>query len=534
VSKDYDKIIPMSLTTFLTKINRRTCPLIPRISPLFKITLFSLITVTSIAFVTSAFAVKNVLKDKQDAIKEGGNQEAWLNESLASNAVSALQVITGEIPDKVLNGDITGYVPAGLLGTSTQMIASLNTSPASGILYLADTWTNFLGVKPAYAQNGQGFTGLQGILPLWRGFRNITYILSSVIFVIIGIMIMLRIKISPQAVITIQNAIPQLITTLILITFSYAIAGLLIDLMQFLQSFVVALLFNSAGKSLTSSILPQLIPPKLGYSFNDLSTGGMNTIADLTMRAIPATTFMLWGTLIGGIIGGIFSMPFFGVTAIPGAAVGASVVTVILLLIFGILMLFWMFSFYFGCLKCYVTIIFKIIIAPLELAMGAFPNSKVGFNTWIWDLLANLAVFPISMVFLILGNMIIDASVLGLWAPHIIGDLSLQSFVVVGGALGNVVAVGIGLAVVALVAKLPDLIPQVIFAIKPTAFGQAIGEGLKAPKWATPMSQELAFTSQPHGLLSVISNKLTSKGHTTAAGYVDSARGVGQKLTGVK
>ena len=470
----------MSLTTFLAKINRRSCPLVPRISPLFKVALFALITITSIAFVTSVFAAKNVLKDKQDAIKEGGNQEAWLNESLASNAVSALQVITGEIPDKVLEGDITGYVPAGLLGTSTQMIASLNTSPASGILYLADTWTNFLGVKPAYAQNGQGFTGLQGILPLWRGFRNITYILSSVIFVIIGIMIMLRVKISPQAVITIQNAIPQLITTLILITFSYAIAGLLIDLMQFLQSFVVALLFNSAGKGLTSSILPQLIPPKLGYSFNDLSTGGMNTIADLTMRAIPATTFILWGSLIGGIVGGIMGL---GGGSIPGALIGGSVVSVVLLLIFGVLMLFWMFSFYFGCLKCYVTIIFKIIIAPLELAMGAFPNSKMGFSTWIWDLLSNLAVFPISMIFLILGNMIIDASVLGLWAPHIISDLSLQSFVIVGGALGNVVAVGIGLAVVALVAKLPTLVPQVIFAIKPNAFGQAIGEGLQAPKW---------------------------------------------------
>lgn len=440
--------------------------------------IFCLILVTSYLLLSTspAFAAKNLLKDKQDAITKGNNQERWLSESFSSNAVVGLQAIVGVIPDKVMNGDITGYVPAGLLGASTQMIASLYTAPASGIQYVADTWHNFLG-RPAYAQNGQGFTGLQGILPIWRGFRNITYVLSSIVFIIIGIMIMLRVKISPQAVITIQNAIPQLVTTLILITFSYAIAGLLIDVMQFLQGFVVALLFNSTGKGLTGEILPQLIPIKPGYSFDELTTGGMNTIATLTMRAIPTATLAVWGALLGGIVGGVLGA--WNPLAIAG---GAGIVTIILLLAICILMLIWMFQFYFGCLKCYVTVIFKIVVAPLELAMGAFPNSKIGFSTWIWDLLANLAVFPISMLFLIMGNMIMDASVLGLWAPNIIKDISLQSVVVVGGTLGNIVSVGIGLAVVGIMSKLPEAIPQFIFAIKPSPWGQAIGEGLDFSK----------------------------------------------------
>jgi len=44
-------------------------------------------------------------------------------------------------------------------------------------------------------------------------------------------MIMFRVRISPQTVITVQSALPKIIFTLILITFSYAIAGFLIDLM---------------------------------------------------------------------------------------------------------------------------------------------------------------------------------------------------------------------------------------------------------------------------------------------------------------
>ena len=45
---------------------------------------------------------------------------------------------------------------------------------------------------------------------------------------------MFRAKINPQTVVTIQSAIPKAVVALILVTFSYAIAGLMIDLMYLL------------------------------------------------------------------------------------------------------------------------------------------------------------------------------------------------------------------------------------------------------------------------------------------------------------
>src|SRR5258708_14361646 len=44
-------------------------------------------------------------------------------------------------------------------------------------------------------------------------------------------MIMFRVKISPQVVVSVQSALPKIAIALVLVTFSYAIAGFLIDIM---------------------------------------------------------------------------------------------------------------------------------------------------------------------------------------------------------------------------------------------------------------------------------------------------------------
>lgn len=470
----------MSFTSYLARLNnRRACPRIIKFSRFQKI--FILLTFFTGVFFTLRIVnaqSTNLIEQKQDAINAGGNQEAWLNEALGSNAVAGLRGLIGEIPKDVLEGKVnlkkTGYIPGGVMGITTNLIASLY-APAggtSGVQYIAQSFRSFLG-QPAYAQ-GVGFAGLQPIQSIWRGFRNVTYLLSSIIFIIVGIMIMLRVKISPQATITIQNAVPQIITTLILITFSYAIAGLLIDAMQFIQSTALAVLFNMQDKKFGTSLFDFSLHD---YTFAGLSNADMNTVAGLTQRAIPMAPFIVWGIVLGGIIGAF--------TGPQNALIGAGLAIPILLLVLAILMLIWMFKFYFGCLKCYVTAIFKIIIAPLEIAAGAFPNSKMGFNTWVWDLIANLAVFPISIIFLVLGNIIIDAvSWTGttIWVPSIIGGASLQSAVVGGISLTNVISVGIGLSIVALMSKLPEMIPQFIFMIKPSPWQAAIGEGLDMSK----------------------------------------------------
>lgn len=402
-------------------------------------------------------------------MQDGSNQESWLFEAAGSNAVVGLNILAGTIPESILSGtmpDVLDWIPGGAIGITNNLIASLYTPPASGIEYIASTIDGFLG-KPAYAQ-GIGFKGLEPILPLWRTFRNVVYIISSLIFIAIGIMIMLRIKISPQTVITVQSAVPQIITSLILVTFSYAIAGLIIDLSQFIQSLVVALLFNATGKGFNQSLFPGI-----NTNFVELSTRGMALVHDLTSRAAPFWTIALIGTIISALLGTLLGPGW-------GNLIGAGLGFVIIALVFGILIIIWMFKFYFGALKCYITIIFKIILAPLEIGMGAFAGSKLNFSTWLLDLVANISVFPITIIFLCVANLIIDATAhttaSTLWTPAILSSSSLQNWIFSFATFRSFVSFGIGIATIGILSKLPEMIPQFIFQIKPSPWGTAIGE----------------------------------------------------------
>jgi hypothetical protein len=299
-----------------------------------------------------------------------------------------------------------------------------------------------------------------------------------------GLLIMLRIKISPQAVITVQNAIPRIITTLILVTFSYAIAGLLIDLMYLFQNLSLATLFSAMGKGLSDNLLKEdffnaINPFTNAYDYSHLSHAGPTIFSSLAFLALPKNAILVIPGIIGIIVGTILSAQG---NPIGGFFIGAAIPVVVMVLV-AILILFWLTKFFFGLLKCYVTIIFKIVLAPLEIGIGAFPTIKIGFSSWILDLVANLAVFPISLLFLILGNLIIQSTGWSpgnnLWAPAIINE-SPPGVIIRGltAASGGIVPFAIGIALLMLLSKLPEMIPQFIFMIKPSPWGQAIGQGM--------------------------------------------------------
>lgn len=439
---------------------------------------------------------ENVLIEHVDAVNSGSSLEPFLgvfgrNANLIGllDAFIDLKSVAKNILKGVLTEDSRHWIPGGVVGSTTQLAAITFIPAASGVQYIADSWNSFLG-RPAYAQNsGVGFIGLQPILPIWRSFRNAVYILSSVLFIMVGIMIMLRVKISPQAVVSLQNAVPKIISTLILVTFSYAIAGLIIDFLTLIQGFALATLFSSKGVALGDQLfrnvpginsqgLPLLASYANFFNFRGLSQTGFFHFFSMTFMLVPYGTLLLFGGGLGYVIGSLFgALGGSPVTLIAGQAAGFGIGAVLVTLIIIAMIIFWMLKFFFGAVKCYVTAIFKIIIAPLEIAMGAFPNSKVGFNTWIWDLIANLAVFPISVLFLVVANLIIEASNNSLWSPSLIGGTAVNiPFVLSGG----IVPVFIGIGALMIVSQLPVLVPQAIFMLKPTAWETAIGQGMKS------------------------------------------------------
>jgi len=433
------------------------------------------------------------ISDKQTSLEdENLNSEVWKKEDLVTTNLLGVNILSGTNINAAFQGD-TSWVPQGFIGYTSDAIASLYKPPASGVQYIADSVNGFLG-KPVYADDG--FNQLKGLQPLWKLCRNTVYTLVSIVFVAIGLMIMLRIKISPQATITIQNSIPKIITTLILVTFSYAISGLIIDISYLFQAIILSLI-NSVDTARTGilSNVPQL---------NELIQGGWNNFEVLGRHnmwqeinlSVPGIATTAITTIVGGIIGALAAP---GGTAVIVLGILGAIVGALIILIF----IFWqLIKFFFGCAKAYIILLLKIISAPLEIALGAFPNSKIGFNTWFIQTISYAAVFPICLIFLVLLNVIMNAISLNeVWTPGV-----LQ-----GGILSIVLRPLIGLVGITLLPKLPDLIPQIISQSKASPFGKAIGEGM-APVAAFAKFGPKAVSS---GVRSGISTNIIRGGNGT-------------------
>jgi len=222
---------------------------------------------------------------------------------------------------------------------------------------------------------------------------------------------------------------------------------------------------------------------------------------------------------IGGLIGIIAGPVGVAVGTVAGGLLG-TIGSVLVLLLVVILMIINLVRLVLGLVKVYATIIFKIIVSPLEIGMGAFPGSKMGFSSWFTDLIANLAVFPIVFIFLLLLNRILftvigegttfvigqalsgDANLLGgLWAPGILGGGRFGAL----GPSGSIAIFGIAFAGMSILSKLPELVPALIFQLK-NPWGQAIGQATATPKWVQQGGQMTMGTGA-----TMVANKLTAE-----------------------
>ena len=359
--------------------------------------------------------------------KEGKITREKLDQHTFNDTIfAALEVVGGRSNPET--GEPEG---SGALQFTTKLIATLYAAPpASGFYYAYDV-LHRLGVSPAYAQ-GVGFTGLQPILPIWKAFRNVTYILFTIIFIGIGLAIMFRVKISPQAVITIENALPKIIGALILVTFSYAIAGFMIDLMYVTMFLIYKLLenyanfpqnvMNTLATNFTFGDLAGSMMAPVSYGWDDFVkmfySGNLGIITATVGAAIGAAL----GTLVNPGAGTVVGL-FLG--AAGGGGVGGSLVTLILYIV----VFFAIISLLFKLIKTYISIILGIIFSPLQIALGVLPLTNTsGFSKWLKSLLANLLVFPALELMVIIAKYLTRINTdpafgsQPLWVPPFLGN----------------------------------------------------------------------------------------------------------------
>ena len=93
-----------------------------------------------------------------------------------------------------------------------------------------------------------------GITPMWTKALNISYVFFVLVMIVAGFMIMFRHKIGGQAMVTLGTVLPKVIISLILATFSFAIAGLIIDLGGVLTSLAAFIVQNNGEANPISGI----------------------------------------------------------------------------------------------------------------------------------------------------------------------------------------------------------------------------------------------------------------------------------------
>jgi len=263
----------------------------------------------------------------------------------------------------------------GILGGLNGVIASSLTNPPSldTMRYLASEFVPFSNV--AYAQTGKQFLDASNILSLWKISRNVSYIILIVILLAAGFAIMFRAKIDPKTVISIQMVLPGIVGALILITFSYAIGGLFLDLTNALLSLIV-----------------NLFSPDRLSNLSFLAVTLMVQLANLTVPGIILHAYS-FGTDKPLGHGLPQELPGMSALSLP---VAGDISSYLIGPLIGIMVLLALFNVFLALFSEWAQIFLRTAFGPLFILTGALPSQdKAGKFAWFKELLSSAISIPI-------------------------------------------------------------------------------------------------------------------------------------------
>lgn len=391
---------------------------------------------------------------------------------------------------------------AGLLASGIDSL--IKTPPASSIDYVAYELNNLKvpgSPQTAYAagSSGYGFKSLNFILPFWTVARNLAYIVFAIVFIVVGMMIMFRIKIDPKTAASIQNALPKMIFALILVTFSYAIAGFLIDIMYVLMALVFSIfahLPNYKGVLFTPAIFEQKILVQNNSIF-DFYLQGPGVAANVNAAIAIFKVVFFWfanpsninvnSTLLDKALGLVFAP----IGAVAGGIAGILAFFIIMIMIIWALLRTWL-----SLLGAYINILLGIISAPILLMMDAIPGQNQ-FVNWLRSMMTNLLVFPLVTIMLLLGAALTESQ-----ANCSAGETFIPPLV--GSGCGGPFLALIGLGIILTTPRVINILQE---ALKAPAFkyGNAWMENLQPVKSTAagiiqPWSQEAGTRGRIYGV----------------------------------
>ncbi|MFA6512480.1 MAG: hypothetical protein WCV86_05165 [Patescibacteria group bacterium] len=219
-----------------------------------------------------------------------------------------------------------------------------------------------------------GFSATRG---LWQATRNMALLIATLVIIVAGFMVMFRSRLNPQLSVTVQIIIPRIAIALVLIMFSYAIAGFVVDMMYIVISAILGIISFTQGVS-----------------------GGYNIVSDLNMavaQLVGGRFDFIWHFLGIWIV---LSLILVIVGVIVGALMGLASGGLIILAI-GFVLGFFLWSIYVWArimgqfIVAFLSFNLLVVAGPLMIVFDILPAKEDfgGFKKWLMCLIGNASVF---------------------------------------------------------------------------------------------------------------------------------------------
>jgi len=207
----------------------------------------------------------------------------------------------------------------------------------------------------AFAQTSDTYLGASVVYEVWRLVRDISLGLMSLILLVLGIMIMTRKKINPQAVVTVQNTLPRIAISIILIFFSYVIGA-------FLVKFTFPLI----------TLMPSIV-----FRLVENTTAGFSQLNFVpTAAAFTSMTLVGWGILaVTGLVTG-------------GTGFGMAMLFLVIILLLALILV--VLIAVIKSLIIYIKLLTYIVISPLYFALGVIPGKEDMIKDWFKEMLSGV------------------------------------------------------------------------------------------------------------------------------------------------
>ena len=317
-------------------------------------------------------------------------QVQWILYSLNAQVIGILVGNNMDVAACVIGKDVENCMDAIKTGlkdlftyetTNKSFVATITSNPVSGVGYIRSVINKFRLVPEAQAQEGFGFNATSPVLKVWKVSRDVTYSLLVIVIIVFAFMIMFRVKINPQTVISVQSALPKIVMAMVLITFSYAIAGLIIDFMYVLIGLIAAIITQSGLSN---------------FKFSQLLAAFLN-------RNLFTIYVGYWEGFFLTAISAILSQETFFL------GIGAFLFSLVL----SIILLVQSFKGIFALLKNYAMLLIAIMTGPFEILFGTL-NSSGGFGAWLMKIISYTVVYPVITVIVFMAHFFLAQALRGL------------------------------------------------------------------------------------------------------------------------